>query len=212
MNRMNYRSLSTAALLSLSVALGACGPTNQRLDSVHQPVVSRNDYVIDLATGDDGLAYNEAERLSAWFQSLELGYGDRIAIDGYVSPDVQDDVAGVAARYGMLVAETAPVTTGAVEPGKVRVVISRAEAKVEGCPDWRRISQPEFGGSTMSNYGCAVNSNLAAMVASPEDLVRGQATAGSDARAVTKAITTYRELPSTARDGLKIEGTRVGEK
>jgi pilus assembly protein CpaD len=208
MKRTFLPRLASAALLSVAFALGACGPANRGLDSVHQPVVSRTDYVLDLSTGEEALAYGEANRLAAWFDTLELSYGDRIFLDGAGVGGARDDVASVAARYGLLLSEGAPVTEGAVEPGRLRVVVSRAEARVEGCPDWRRKSQPELGGSTMSNYGCATNSNLAAMVANPEDLVRGQAQSGSDARAVTKAITTYRELPSTAREGLEDQTTQ----
>ena len=60
---------------------------------------------------------------------------------------------------------------------------------------------PEFDASTTSNFGCAVNSNLAQMVANPQDLITGQS--GStvrDARNVTKAIKTYRDLAPTGNE------------
>ena len=47
--------------------------------------------------------------------------------------------------------------------------------------------------STSSNYGCAVNSNLAAMIADPTDLVLGQAgSVTGDADTSSKAIKVYR--------------------
>ena len=36
------------------------------------------------------------------------------------------------------------------------------------------VGSPTSTTSSMSNYGCAVNSNLAAMIANPEDLVHGR--------------------------------------
>ena len=60
----------------------------------------------------------------------------------------------------------------------------------------------------MSNYGCAVNSNLAQMVANPDDLVRGQEARGSDSRAVTKAIKSYRDKSPTGNGELKSESTK----
>ena len=51
------------------------------LDSLNQPVVQRTDYVIDLGTAGNGVADREVGRLADWFESLRVGYGDRIAVD-----------------------------------------------------------------------------------------------------------------------------------
>ena len=196
-------------LLGLALALSACGTENRGVESVHQPVVSRSDYVFDVAA-NDGLSGTEAQRLSGWFNSLKLGYGDHVAVDalgGYADPQTRDMIGALAARYGLLLDETAPVTSGEILPGSVRVVVSRLKATVPGCPDWSRPSQPEFKGSSVSNYGCATNTNLAGMVANPADLVIGQ-TAGSatSADSSSKAIKAYREAAPTGQSGLKKEG------
>ena len=50
----------------------------------------------------------------------------------------------------------------------------------------------------MSNYGCAVNGNLAAMVANPEDLIHGRDGSGvGDAMTSTKAVQSYRKPAPT---------------
>uniref|UniRef100_UPI003B981AF8 CpaD family pilus assembly lipoprotein n=2 Tax=Pseudomonadota TaxID=1224 RepID=UPI003B981AF8 len=87
------------------------------------------------------------------------------------APGAHEQVAGVVARYGLLLSTDTPVTAAPVAPGVVRVVVSRMRAGVPGCPDWSRDSSTELDQHTSSNYGCAVNANLAAMVARPEDLV-----------------------------------------
>ena len=112
-----------------------------------------------------------------------------------------------------MVDRNAPITPGAIAPGNVRVVVSRTTADVPGCPDWSRNSGNEFSASAMSNYGCAINSNLAAMVANPEDLVLGQGGegAGSDARTAAKAIRIYRNSVPTGTNGLTTPGTRGGQ-
>lgn len=198
------RSITTLGLIALSVTLTACGPVNRGLSSVNQPVVTRTDYVFDARAGMNGLSDSEAARLSGWFDSLQLGYGDHIAVDdpsGSVA--AREAVARIAARYGLLVAPTAPVVGGTIEPGSVRVIVSRSVAQVPNCPNWDRKSQPEFAGSTMSNHGCANNSNLAAMVADPEDLIRGRSgDAGTDARVAIRAIRTYRDAEPTGKGGL----------
>lgn len=207
---MRFKSLP---LIAVALALSACGGTvNRGLESVHQPVVQRTDYVIDLATAGYGLAPGEQERLEGWFRSIDLAYGDRVAIDDpNGSSSVRGDVVSLLGRRGMAIAGNAPVTTGAVAPGAVRVVVSRASASVRGCPDWSRSSSPELVGSTMSNYGCANNAALAAMIADPLDLVQGrEAATATDPATSSKAIRVYRDTAPTGTRGLKAETTSKG--
>jgi pilus assembly protein CpaD len=90
------------------------------------------------------------------------------------------------------------VTPGAVAPGTVRVVVSRAVAHVPGCPEWKGLSQPDYANNTMSNFGCGVNGALAAQVANAEDLVRGTAgPSAQDGATASKAIGMYRSWPLT---------------
>jgi pilus assembly protein CpaD len=201
-----------SVLIGFSLAVSACGGTQNRgLESVHQPVISRTDYVFDVNASGGGLSGEEVRRLSGWFQSLRIGYGDHVSVDSsnsYGDQGARDSVAALAARYGLLIDDAAPVTAGEIAPGNVRVIVSRVAASVPGCPDWSRKSQPEFNGNGMSNYGCATNSNLAAMVANPEDLVSGQiGSPVSSAASATKAIKTYRDAPNSGKEGLKAEGT-----
>lgn len=203
------------ALATAALALSGCGTRNRGLESVHQPVVERGDYAFDVAANGDGLAPGEADRLAGWMASLRLGYGDRVAIDTNAGSDgeVRDDVAAEAARYGLLLSDEVPITTGTVAPGTARVIVSRMRASVPSCPDHSRVSGLEFEGNTQSNYGCAINSNLAAMVARPEDLVRGQPGASSGDPAVAfKAIDALRKAPTTGAGGLQQTSTRSGGK
>lgn len=198
-----------ATLIALGLATTACGTENRGVESVHQPVVSRTDYAFDVPTSADGLAAEEANRISGWFDSLKLGYGDKVSIDlsgGYGSRAARDIVASIAARYGLLLEDNAPLTGGDVAPGSVRVVVSRMKAAVPGCSDWGRPSDRNFDNHSLSNYGCAINGNLAAMIANPEDLVRGQpGTSSTDAATANKAIKTYRDKAPTGAQGLKQE-------
>ncbi|MBA2918181.1 hypothetical protein GON01_04250 [Sphingomonas sp. MAH-20] len=199
-------------LIGLALALSACGTVNRGVESVHQPVVQRTDYVIDLASAGDRLAQGERERLEGWFRSIDLAYGDRVSVDdpsGAIG--VRSDVDSLLGRRGMSSLANAPVTPGAIAAGTVRVVVSRASASVPGCPDWSRSSSPEFVGSTMSNYGCASNAALAAMVADPMDLIQGrEAGAAGDTATASKAIRAYRDTAPTGTKGLKNESTKGG--
>ncbi len=204
------------ALLLVAGATGArAGTINRSMESVHQPIVERTDYVIDVNAGPGGLAMGETDRLAGWFDGLDLGYGDTVKIDdpmGWRGGAAQDAVAGVVARYGMLVShEPAPVTAGHPAAGTLRIVVSRATAHVEGCPDWSRGNGPEYASSNASNFGCAAAANLAAMIANPEDLVEGRSGDRSDdAMLSVKAIKTYRDAAATGAGGLKSESSKSG--
>lgn len=206
---MTMRTVLMATGLAPALLLAACGGTpNRGLESVHQPVVSRTDVALDVATGGNGLAPGERQRLAGWMASLRLGYGDRVAIDDPNSDGtgIRDDVAHEVSRYGLLVSDEKPLTDTPVAPGMVRVVISRMQASVPGCPDFSRANKPEFEGNTTSNYGCSVNSNLAAMIANPADLVRGQPGTGvNDPLTSGKAVGAYRSATPTGAGGLKSE-------
>ena len=203
---------TTSALLAaagLSLALGGCGGTRNRgLESVHQPIVERQDYLLDLQTYGGALASGERARLQGWFDAMRLGYGDRVSVDNPAdaAPRAAAEVGGVVAGYGLIVADGAPATVSPAAPGSVRVVVTRARASVPGCPDWSRGASTDFEAHTSSNYGCATNSNLAAMIANPTDLVRGQAgSASADPAVSTKAIDIYRKAAPTGSGGLKVE-------
>lgn len=184
-------------LIAASVTLAGCGtlPTNTSLYSVHQPIVERTNYAIDLASDSSGIASADQVRLNDWFEVLGLGYGDRISIDhgdAYVSSDAARDVSAAAARRGMMVADTAPTTPGVIAPGNIRVVVTRSQASVPSCPDWSTTHENNYNGGNHSNYGCASNSNLAAMIADPEDLVRGRESVRLDRNSGKAAINSYK--------------------
>jgi pilus assembly protein CpaD len=111
----------------------------------------------------------------------------------------------------MAVSGGAPVTTGAVQPGMVRVVVSRRRANVPFCPNWSVPSQPNYDNRNMSNFGCGVNSNIAAMVANPEDLIHGRdSTATEDVNEAAKAVILYRSTPPSGSKGLQNVNTKQG--
>ena len=209
MHTHTKRAAATAIALSLGLALSACGdtPNNTSLYSVKQPVVERSNYTLDLASNASGLSVPEMARLNDWFETIGLAYGDRIAIDDpMASPAVVEDVAAVASRYGLLVSQGAPVTEGYVDPGNVRVVVTRSMAHVPGCPDWSDKGMTTLGNETSDGFGCAINSNMAAMIANPEHLLEGEVGTGETiVMSSTKAIESYRNQTPTGQGGLAQE-------
>lgn len=214
------RFTTLAAVSALALGAGACATSqpqaltagnNYSLNSLHQPVVEHTNFVFDAATGGDGLSGAEQDRLAAWFGSIDVRYGDRVSVDeprGYELPRARADVARVAAQFGLLLADgAAPITEGNLRPGSIRIVASRSSAHVDGCPQW---SDPgiESPVRTGTNYGCAVNSNLAAMIANPDDLVHGREGSSRDSALVAgRAIRVFRERQPTGHDPLPTTST-----
>jgi pilus assembly protein CpaD len=204
-------------LLLAGVALAGCGTKTHDLadrgvEAVNVPVVSRADYVFDAAAPAGMLAPAEKARLDSWFRGLDLGYGDIIYVDAPAADSARYEVAQVASNFGMMVQPGAPVTAGPVNPGSVRVIVTRTRAEVPGCPNWSVAAQPNYNNRSMSNFGCAVNSNLAAMVANPGDLVHGrEGTVLVDPYTGMKAVDFYRATPPTGSKGLQDTTTKGGK-
>lgn len=202
----NNSAIAAAIALSLGLGLSACGdtPNNRSLNSVNQPVVARENFALDLAADAGGLPAPEQQRLAEWFETMNLRYGDRVAIDGAVASDaVREDVAAMAASHGLLLSEGAPITEGFVDPGKVRVVVTRSRAYVPGCPDWSDKMASNLDNRTTDGFGCSINGNFAAMVADPQHLLHGaEGTGETTVMSSTKAIQTYRAQEPTGKGGL----------
>jgi Type IV pili component len=208
---MTFPSRQILALAVLALPLAACQTdqaANRGMESVHQPVVSHTAFTYDVQAGPDGgLSGSEARRLDDWFASIGLGYGDQVALAtdaAYLSPSLRDGIANVVGRHGILVGEDGSAVAGVAPQGSVRLIVRRATASVPGCPDWSDKPETDQQLGLSTNYGCGVNGNLAAMIANPEDLVRGQTT-DSDLRTATsnRAISTYMEKKPTGSGELK---------
>lgn len=65
------------------------------------------------------------------------------------------------------------------------------------CPDWSQSSTMNYDNSVHSNYGCAVNRNLAVQLADPSDLQHGKGEGVADTTETVRTLTRYRagEIP-----------------
>src|SRR3546814_14091596 len=82
---------------------------------------------------------SEQGRLQGWLDAMGVRYGDRIALDdpsAYGASSAQATVRAMVERRGLLLSRDAPVTTGAVPEGYLRVVvkIGRESCGERVCP------------------------------------------------------------------------------
>jgi pilus assembly protein CpaD len=195
--------LTLAACCAL--ALSACGgtPTNRLMTPLHQPVVTHATYTLDVSAGPNGLSPGEVRRLSGWFDAMGLRYGDQVAIDDPLASEVtRAQIAALVDGRGLVLATRPALTQAALDAGVVRVSFTRASATVPGCPDWSANSETNGQNALHPNFGCAVNSNLAAMVANPDDLIRGTPNSQSNPVATSdKAVAAFRDAKPSGNGG-----------
>lgn len=179
---------------------------NRSMESVRQPVVSYTSFAYDVQVGGGAaLSPAEKDRLESWLASINVGYGDRLFLGaGSYYGDAAADIANIVARHGLLIEQDASQAADTASTGSLRLVVRRATARVPGCPDWSDTQETNGMGNVSRNFGCGVNGSLAAMIANPEDLVRGQ-TGTSDLQGTTsnRAIQVYRDKTPTGSGDLK---------
>ena len=186
------KKIATWTVLALATTLAGCAGaanSNRSLESVHQPVVRNDIYQFDVAATGGDLAPSEQGRLQGWLDAMNVRYGDRIAIEdasAYGSNGAKETIREMVERRGLLLSGDVPVTTGAVAPGYVRVIVTRASASVPSCPNWSSRSAINVNNATSANYGCATNSNLAAMDAAPNDLIKSTTKRDNDPTTATQ--------------------------
>ena len=211
---MNH--LAKISILAVAATLAACTGTansNRSLDSVHQPVVRNAIFSFDVVAANGELPPSEQGRLQGWLDAMAIRYGDRIAVEDpslYGSGAAIASVRAMVERRGLLMSDAVPVTSGAIPVGSMRVTITRSSAHVPGCPDWSSKSSVNFNNATSANYGCASNSNLAAMIADPNDLIKGADDRYNDPASSTKPIQTFREKKPTGGGALPTTSTSEG--
>jgi len=204
------RSLLASSLLGMALVLSACG-THRGNASIKTPTVASQAITRDIAFGpDQEIRPADAEALRAFLASLRLDYGARLTLD---DPHPEGAAARraavasiVAASGGVLTNATPPASTD-MPVGTARLWVERAQAIAPACPDWSSNPSSNMSAATHSNFGCAVNSNLSAMVADPRDLANGRAYEGSSASDISKTQDGWRQrepsgigkaLPSTS--------------
>lgn len=208
------RILMSAAVLGAALALSACDG-NRGLSSVKTPVVSTQALTRDITFLPDGsIAPQEAASLQAFLTSMNIGMGDRLMLDD-PNPDTaarRAAVASIVLHSGGQLSDAAPPSPTAMPHGTARLWIVRAQASAPACPDWSSNPSANMTGASHSNYGCATNSNFAAMIANPNDLVAGQPYAGPNAADISKSHDHWqRRVPTGYEKALTKASTKSGE-
>ncbi|MFN4295289.1 MAG: CpaD family pilus assembly protein [Brevundimonas sp.] len=172
---------------------------------------------IALAVHQTGLSANQRAALSALAGRFAQAGGDVLVVQ---APAGNDPVAGEAAWSAR-----AALQDMGVPPHRIRVEsyyapdprapilagFTTVQARVPRCGTaWEGLSQTASNQS-QSNFGCAVNANLAAQIADPRDIVQPQAMTPGDAARRTVVFDNYRAGQPTSAPQEDLVRSRVSQ-
>lgn len=197
---MTARTLLLAApMLASLLILGACssnalddGPIVATSADLHRPVVTQEIARLDIAPPYNGVSAADAGPIAAFLREHRaIGHGPLlISAPGGEGPAIADGVAAIANNMGLPAPEmalTAPVAGAAYSLSFVRYV-----AQIEQCGlVWESLGQMPRS-EAWTNFGCATNANLAAMIADPADLIGPRVMGPADAQRGTTVLQSYR--------------------
>ena len=207
--RAQTRLLTLIGLASITLAACAPGagaglPTPLTPTSRWSLQVEEGVDRIALAVHETGLSANQHAALNALAGRFADAGGDVIVIQ---APAGGDPVAGEAAWRARAALQDMGVPSGRIQVESYHAPDPRApilagfsiiQAHVPRCgAAWENLSR--IGpGQGASNFGCAVNANLAAQIADPRDIVSPRAMGPADAGRRTVVFDAYRAGQATS--------------
>lgn len=199
---MKHRHLYTSLALGTSLLLGACSQQGYYTNGAElersivtmvrlaHPVTSEQNGTADLS--QDSLA-----NLESFTTANDVGYGDVILFDqgADVPTERIDALTAWFLKQGVTVGENSGVFGAMPAVGSVMVYVERYTVTTPDCQRWSETSTSNPNNAPSQPFGCASQSNLAAMVANPRDLVTGERV-GANPDTTRKSVKAYRLKPT----------------
>jgi pilus assembly protein CpaD len=202
-----FRSFAAAGAL---LAVAACQP----LPATYTAAEAPKTVTLSNATAHFGLRFEpgsarllpaDAARLRGWMARGMIMPSDRIMVAAAGPPALASARVATLSRELLryqIVADT--FTPPALPPNRAVIDSVRYLVTLPPCPNWSKPPTEGFTNTVGSNFGCATTDNLALMVASPADLVRGRELGPVGGAQASAAIARYEVgeivLPSTFND------------
>lgn len=184
---MTPRTLLSLAATAL-LAAGCGAGTIERMPGETANPIRLDTVTTERRVGDDAPDMARvATAANEFLASQGFGHGDILTVRGGARSE----------REGLARALAAPGRTVRAAPGEddgrgLRLVLMRTVATPPTCGDWSDPPTQDFSNLPPGNFGCANQSNLARMVADPNDLAGGRSAARFDSERMTVLIDAYR--------------------
>lgn len=219
---MRNRTITLPALIALAAmasTLAGCRSGDMALDDVYKPLQADERYPIEYAKGPIVLEVQTAagslqpEQVNAVAgfarQSMAGGLTPvtiRRPAGGGASTHVAEEVAGLMLHQGLPRNMIRMGTYPAPASAPLQLSFVRAYAHTKPCGEWTRDATDSTSNEPLPNHGCAVQSNIAAMLANPNDLTGqrpataaiGDAAVTTAAKVVTGQSVSYQPVSSSS--------------
>jgi pilus assembly protein CpaD len=180
----------------------------------HPIVIAEREHAFDLpiASGDTKLTISQRESVRGIVDAYHRSATGAIRImvpsgspNSGAASILSQEVAGLMRKEGIPGTRIITTPYHASEPGAaapIRVTFLATTAATEPCGTWPEdVLARSDENKNYHNFGCATQSNLAAQIANPADLILPRGMTPIDAARRTNAIEAYREGGSSGDDG-----------
>ena len=200
--------LSAILFVAMSSALAACSNGELALDDTYVPLTHYERFPIEVTTGPvrmeissrhGTLQSSQINAISGFSRSAGSG-SSRITIlrpsAGGASGKVARQVYQVLVQSGISPGMISQKTYPGPAKGPVQLTYIRSVAVTKECGDWSSDMADTSGNEPYSNFGCATQNNIAAMVVNPNDLVVPRPMTPALAATRTPGVTPTMTMPS----------------
>lgn len=200
MSVLSRKSLSFFFVVA-SLGLGGCAHDELALDDAYVPLSPEERFPIEYARGPITMEVSSAHGSLQPSQVNAVARFARQSMGGSLTPvsikrpagggasaNVAEEIAGLMIRQGVPRSMIRMGTYPAPSSAPVRLAYVKSFAHTKPCGDWSMDLTQSSQNIDMPNHGCAVQSNIAAMLSNPEDAVAPQAVTPGQAASGTNAI------------------------
>jgi pilus assembly protein CpaD len=200
-----------AMLIAGSCAAPTADPNGMMEDgAVNHPILvepSFRDLKVNFTGGAQGINDNDAVKFDAFLADYRLHGNGSLGISVPAGAPARDAITFFAERAAAtgISRDKILVSTHDVTNGDWRVDVSYIaySAHTDKCGDWSENLAYSADNQTPKNFGCAIQQNIAAMVADPRDLLGPRPMDATDTRRRMTAIDNYEQGKITSSDKRK---------
>jgi len=201
-NKAKPRLLMAASAALVAFALAGCATDDLALDDTYQPYAPSERYPIEyskapvtiqVATTSGTLQPSQVNAIAGFARQSLAGGATPVTIrrpaGGGKSARVAQEIAGLLVQQGVPSHLIRKGTYPAGSGSPVQISYAKAYAHTKPCGEWDENLANTAQNTRYSNHGCAVQSNIAAMIADPNDIVRPRSESMGEGSASVAAVT-----------------------
>jgi pilus assembly protein CpaD len=210
MPKFDHIKAAGLALL-LTAGLAGCSTDGPEVDDVYSSTSTAERYPIKVAKGPvnlgvaarrGGLRPNQVDTVVSFAQAAASNSYSSITVSrpsgGGRSQEVAGAITQLLVRQGIPAGSIVHSVYRGPSTGPVNISYIRTYAVTKPCGDWSEDLANDTSNQLPPNFGCAMQQNIAAMVADPEDFARPQGMGNAMARRRIKTLNDYTQQQSGA--------------